>query len=121
MFADTLTIAFNGSDRVLTRVNFDNFTSQYRYRATNLTIDMAIRHNERLEKGKSVKTDRHNVEFILTTYTDVDGVLTPKTHKAFFVIELPASDGAAEVLDMSAALIAMLSDANVTKLVNWES
>lgn len=71
MFANTLTVKIGtDADRVLTRVNQDNYGSVYRL-ATDLEItELYIRNSVANEKG--FPTDRHNAELRHTVYaTDV--------------------------------------------------
>lgn len=119
MFDNTITMTIDGSARILTRVNQDKFASSYRYRSPDLGLDLNIRHQDRLVPGQTVRTDRHNVELVATTYPVG---LSPVTRKAYIVIENLNNADPTAVDDLPVALAAgFMTVAQVARLVNWES
>lgn len=124
MFDNTITLHVNGSDRVLTRVNQDKFSSNYRYRNAAINLDLTIRHSDRPVQGKvGIRMERHNVEVTVTEFATVDGVLVASTSKAYFVFECETGHPTGGITD---ALLAMNAEfavdtAALLRLVNWES
>jgi hypothetical protein len=60
MLANTLTVTINSVAKVLTRVNQDNFSSQYQLVTATESLILKIRNTT--EKQSSYSYDRHNVE-----------------------------------------------------------
>lgn len=66
MFANTLDIHLDGNLEgtpvTLKRVNQDNYGSEYRYRGTDESVKLLIRHSEeKPSKGSLQKVLRHNI------------------------------------------------------------
>jgi len=77
MFANTLTLTVNGTPRTLTRVNQDNYGSEYKVKNSVEAISMKIRHSTDNQGGR--RFARHNVyvEWVLYgTPTSVEQVYT---------------------------------------------
>lgn len=60
MLANTLTVTINSVAKVLTRVNQDNFSSQYQLVSATEKLVLKIRNST--EKSAGYIYDRHNVE-----------------------------------------------------------
>ncbi len=76
MFANTLTITINGVAKTLTRVNQDNYGSEYVLKTS--TDKMTLRFRNSVEKG-SPSYDRHNMFFehiVYATTTTIEKVYT---------------------------------------------
>lgn len=123
MFDNTITLAaLFGADRVLTRVNQDKFASTYRYRSSDVGVDINIRHTTRLDKGATVNTDRHNVEIILTHYVVSGTVTTPHIFKMYAVFENEANADVNTVSYLGNILATQFLDSgHIGRLVSWES
>lgn len=64
MFANTITITIaTGQDRILNRVNQDNFGSEYTYSDAVEAISMKIRHSTDNVDSDGLTMKRHNVFF----------------------------------------------------------
>jgi uncharacterized linocin/CFP29 family protein len=59
MLANTLTLTINSVAKVLTRINQDNFGSEYRLISASERIILKIRHSS--TTSANVKFDQHNV------------------------------------------------------------
>jgi len=59
MLANTLTLTVNSVAKVLTRINQDNYGSEYRLTSASERITLKIRHTSPTSGG--VKFDQHNV------------------------------------------------------------
>lgn len=125
MFDNSFTFSIGGSNRVLTRVNQDKFSSLYRYRSAAMNIDLAIRHTDRPTPGKAggAKTERHNVEMTITKFTVVDGVTISNVYKAYFVMELETGTDDEPARQGMARLAETFIDATgvMARLIQWES
>lgn len=121
MFADTITITINSVAKVLTRVNQDKYSSEYRLRGTTDEFKLLIRNTSYVNKTNGGKiVDRHNVELTQMVYP-VAPATASTVRKAYFVFENENSDGITEPVKFNAGLVGFATEANITKLVNWES
>lgn len=66
MFANTLTLTINAVAKVLTRVNQDNYGSEYQFKDSVEKIVMKIRHS--VETNNGLPVNRHNVFVEQTVY-----------------------------------------------------
>lgn len=121
MFADTITITINAEAKVLTRVNQDKYSSEYRLRGVDSEFKLLIRNTSYVDKTLGGKTiDRHNVELTQIVYP-VAPATVPTRRKAYLVFENENSDGVIAPTKFDLGLVAFATEANITKLVNWES
>lgn len=119
MLGDTLTITHNSVSKVLSKINQDNFSTIYQLRSATEEFRCQVRHTVESAKQGAVPFDRHNIEFTHTTYATA--TVPAIVNVASFVIRTRAgTDPGAPLLDAK-ALVGWLSDANVTKLIAWES
>lgn len=78
MFTNTLTLTINAVARTLTRINQDNYGSEYTYSDAVEEISMKIRHsNESSSKGLPI-VKRHNVFLERTVFA------TPTVSEKYF-------------------------------------
>jgi hypothetical protein len=80
MFANTLTLTVNSVAKVLTRVNQDNYGSEYRLKSAAESYVLKIRHSTQLSGG--VTFDVHNVlveHRVFATSTDLEKIMTVST------------------------------------------
>ena len=83
MFANTITITIaTGQDRILNRVNQDNFGSEYQYSDANEAISMKIRHSTDGVDGDGVTMKRHNVFFERIVFPTVTTLLKKESYTA---------------------------------------
>lgn len=61
MLANTLTLTIAGMAKTLTRVNQDNYGSEYRLTTATERITLKIRHTSNGKSGTSTYFDQHNV------------------------------------------------------------
>lgn len=61
MLANTLTLTIASVAKILTRVNQDNYGSEYRLTTATERIVLKIRHSSSGKKGSSTYFDQHNV------------------------------------------------------------
>jgi ADP-ribosylglycohydrolase len=120
MFSDTLTVTINGAAKVLTRINQDQYSSEYRLRETLGEYTLRLRNTAYTDKTRAIRVDRHNVELIHTLYpTGASSVATIR--KAYFVFENDLTDTVVDPVKHGVGVCSFLSEANLTKMVNWES
>jgi hypothetical protein len=77
MLANTLTVTINAVAKVLTRVNQDNFSSQYQLVSATESLILKIRHTT--EKSGGYSYTRHNVELSWLIFA------TPTTFEQHYV------------------------------------
>lgn len=120
MFSDVLVITIDGVDKSLTRINQDGYSSEYLLREDTGEFSLRIRNTSYIRKDTGIKVDRHNVELVNLVYpaSAADPVIT---RKAYMVFENERGDPLTDVEDFTAGMVAFLSNANILKMLNWES
>lgn len=125
MFGDTITLPLSSGNVTLVKVDGSKpYSCEYRYGTATEQYRVLVRHS----KTKSVSDgrggllaprDRHNVEVLHTIFaTDVAGEIVRKT---YVVIEVGSSDPSAILMDGLADWLIATSNAQLIKLLNWES
>lgn len=84
MFGDTISMTFDGASITLTKINQDNYSSEYLKRDSEESFRLRIRHTSSSKAGAE-KRDRHNVELVHTVYADGD--VPEREDKAYFVMD----------------------------------
>jgi len=120
MFADTITLSINSVNKVLNRVNQDNYSSEYLLKETDGEFRMRLRNSSYVDKARGVKVDRHNVEVIHTVYP-VSPATTPIIRKTYSVFENDVGDTLTTVVKEVKGTVDFHSETNIGKLLNWES
>lgn len=121
MFTDTLTVTINAVAKVMVRVNQDGYSSEYRLKETDGEFRLRLRNSTYVDKARGSKAvNRHNVELIHTLYP-VAPAIYPTIRKTYTVFEDDAGDTLATCAKEVVGLLAFQTEANVTKLQNWES
>jgi hypothetical protein len=123
MFADPTTVTIDGNAKALVRINQDQYSSEYLLRSTTDEFRLRIRNTSFLDRKRNVTIDRHNVELIQTIFPVAPATLST-VRKAYIVLENQQGDTLADPVKMAAGLYAWLTastNANLTKLVNFES
>lgn len=121
MFADTITITINANAKVLNRINQDGYSSEYFLREATGEFRLRLRNTSYTDKTRSgLKVDRHNVELVQTLYPAVP-TDPSKIRKWYTVFENDNGDTIVDPAKFVVGGAAFLTEANVTKLLNWES
>jgi hypothetical protein len=119
MFANTLTITIDGVANVLTRVNQDNYGSEYIKKDGTQLLKLLFRNSvEAASNGSAETTDRHNMFFEHTVFA------TPTASEKYYTMTATmrsrkTSDPA--WLDKVAAGFITLLSAQKTGLISGES
>lgn len=120
-FPETITITINAVAKVLTRVRNDDYGSEYRLRNANVDeFRMFIKNSSYTDKVTKAIVDRHSVE-LTHTVLPVAPATTPVVRKSYLVLENQAQDTVIDPTKFTAGFVAFFTEANVTKLVNFES
>lgn len=125
MFGNSIALTKNGSAwNTVSRIGDagDN-GSRYYYRAADADITFTIRHSNYTVNDKSNRkgmvVDRHNVELLFRQFGT--GTTPDFVQKAYIVFENDRGDSLTAPQDVVGALQEFLTDANVLKLLTWES
>lgn len=118
MLGDTLTVTINAVAKVLTKVNQDKYSAEYRLRETDGVFTANVRHTS-YTNGNGQLIDRHNVELIHDYYAVAPAA--PVQHKVYQTFELPRSDTSVNPQNMVVGFSALFVSAFVGKLINYES
>lgn len=117
MLGSTFVLGLASGSKTLPLINQDNFSATYQLRESLTSYAVNVRHSTVSRAG--VMYDRHNVEVNITTFAT--STVPESYHKAYLVIELLPGDVNVEPFDALADWAIATSDANITKLYNWES
>ena len=121
MFSDTITITINSVAKVMTRINQDGYSSEYFLRETDGEFRLRLRNSKYSDKTRAgVVVDRHNVELVHMVYA-VAPAVQPTIRKAYSVFENDRGDTLTASAKFAAGTYAFNTEANITKLLNWES
>jgi hypothetical protein len=120
MFADPQHITVDGNDIVLTKINQDQYSSEYLLRTSIDEFRLRIRNTSYLNKTTGRNTDRHNVEFTWTVFP-----VAPETksiiRKTYLVVENAQGDSLDDPVNAALGLFGWATNTNLTKLANFES
>lgn len=120
MFADTLTITINSVAKVLTRVNQDGYSSEYLLREATGEFRLRLRNTSYTDKSRAVVVHRHNIELTETIYPTAPATVNT-IRKYYSVLENDATNLVTDDAKFAAGVTAFQTEANFTKLLNWES
>lgn len=119
MLGDTITITRNAVANVLSKINQDNYSSSYLLRTATEEFRVNVRHATETAKAGVVPFERHNIEYIHTTFaTATVGELE---ERIAHTVRCRRAADPADALKSAKALVGYLTDANLTKLIAWES
>jgi hypothetical protein len=121
MFSDTLAITINAVAKNLVRVNQDGYSSEYRLRETLGEYSLRLRNTTYADKSRGgVLMDRHTAELVHTVYPVAPSTVST-VRKFYSVLENQKTDDLVSPVKHAAGLVAFLTEANLTKLTNFES
>lgn len=112
----TLTIKVNGVDKVLKRINQDNYATRYHLHEATQEFTANVRHNR--EKRNGIQYDVHNVELIQEVFATIT---TPSyVRTVWTTIRNTKNDDWAAIGYMAVALADLTKVAgNVDDLLSW--
>jgi thermostable 8-oxoguanine DNA glycosylase len=120
-FPDTVTITINAQAKVLTKVKSDDYSSEYRLRTAGVDeLRMLIRNTSYKDKSSGRMVDRHAVELTQTLVPVAPSEIST-VRKSYLVLENQQLDSIVEPTKFTAGLVAFFTEANITKLINFES
>jgi hypothetical protein len=117
MLGSSFVLGLASGSKTLPLINSDQYSAEYYLRESAVSYRVRVRHSNAVRDG--VTYDRHNVEAVKTTFATST---TPEIkHTAYFVLELTPSDTTVEVMDALADWAIASTNANLVKLLGWES
>lgn len=122
-FADPASITINGVPKALVKINQDGYSSEYRLRNALDEYTLNIRNTSYTDKKRGVAIDRHNIELVHTVFPVAPSTLST-VRKVYTVIENQQGDTLTDPTFVASGLYAFLtasSNANITKMLNFES
>jgi hypothetical protein len=121
MFTDTITITINAIAKVLNRVNQDSYGSEYYLRETASAFRLKLRNSSYKDKTRGgIGVDRHNIELTETVFPVAPATI-PTVRKYYSVLENDQADTVVSSAKFAAGVSGFQTEANFTKLLNWES
>jgi len=118
MLADSLVMVFGGGNKTLVRVSPDGNGSLFRFRSATELYTLRVRHSATKATADKPSYERHNVEFIMTTFAA--GAVPESYRKVYVVIEQLASDSNVTVVDALAEWLRNTANANTIKVIGGE-
>lgn len=120
-FSDTLTITINTVAKTLIRIKDDGYSSEYRLRNANVEeFRLFIRNTSYQDKLTKRTVDRHSVELQHVIFPVAPAEI-PTVRKVYTVLENQNVDTIVDPVKFAAGFTGFLTEANLTKLVNYES
>jgi len=120
-FPDTITITINAVPKILLRIRDDAYSSEYRLRNANVDeFKMFIRNTSYTDKATKRIVERHAVE-LTHTVLPVAPSEVPTVRKVYTVLENQTVDTVIDPAKFATGFVAFLTEANFTKLINFES
>lgn len=121
MFTDTITITINAVAKVLNRVNQDGYGSEYFLRDTLGSFRLKLRNSSYSDKTRGgLKVDRHNIELVEIVFPVAPATIST-VRKYYSVLENDQTDSVVSSAKFAAGVTGFQTEANFTKLLNWES
>lgn len=120
MFSDTITITINAVPKILVRVNQDQYSSEYLLKSATDCFRLRLRNTSYTDKTRGgQKVDRHTAELIQEVFAVAPA--PSLIRKTYTVFENDTNDTVVDPAKFVVGKLAFLTEANVTKLLNWES
>lgn len=120
-FPETITITINAVAKVLNRIRDVDYGSEYRFRNANVeSFKLLIKNSTYVDKTTKRSVDRHSVE-LTHTVNPVSPETIPTIRKSYLVLENQQVDTIVDPTKFALGLIGFMTEANITKLVNFES
>lgn len=120
MLGNTLTLPQVGGDKVLIKINQDQYSSEYLLRESLGEYRAKIRHTKvGPTAARPYEADRHNFEVVHVVFAAGD--VAQYERKFYFVMESKPGDTATNLADAVADLMILTSNAFLTALNGWES
>lgn len=117
--ANTVTISVNEVDKVLVKINQDNFSSQYYLRESGAEFTLNVRHSREAVLPDGSRFDRHNVELIHTVFATET---TPEFSRvSYAVFRNKRNDNYDEVVLSMEPLTLLLNSATIEELLAWKN
>lgn len=119
-FGSTLTLVINGGNKVLNRINQDNYGSEYFLRGTTDEYRVKIRHSKEAAQKDGTVNDRHNVEITHTIYATSS---TKQVVRQFYLVgRVPQDDDLTNAGYLFAGVVDYLDNATVqSDVLTWQS
>lgn len=120
MLANTLTLTINSVAKVLTRINQDNYGSEYRLKSATEVLTLQIRNSTEKATVKSPSViDRHNMFFEHTVYA-VPGTSPEYYYSMSAVMRMNSSSDPAQLGHIVPAFNTLLN-AQAAAIIGGES
>lgn len=118
-FGATVTVSYGGANKVLQRINQDNYGSEYYLREATIDYRMKIRHSKESPSAlTSTGFDRHNVELTVTLLPTPTAPAVVR--QAYAVLRNGFADDFTEVAKTDKALSDFISSGTViADLLSW--
>lgn len=117
MLGSTYVLGLASGNKTLPLINQDGYSTEYYLRESLQSYRVRVTHNNVTRDG--VVYDRHFVEGTITVFAT--STVAEYYRKAYFVMEQLSSDSNVELMDALSDWAIATSNANLTKVLGWES
>jgi len=119
MLADPFVLPHADGNVSCVKINNDAYSSEYSYRSATQQVRVKVRHSQTKGTAETPSKDRHNVEVVQTIFATAEAAEVSR--KVYIVIEQAPNDTDVKLTDALADWLIATANANVSKLLNWES
>lgn len=118
--SNTLTLSVNAVNKVLKRINQDQYSTQYYLHEALEEFTVNIRHSKESPQKDGTVYDRHNVELIHTVFATVSA--PARTRVTYVVSRNTRDDDYTQVgYDIAAVADLIKASGNIPDLLAWVS
>lgn len=119
MLGETLTLSIDGTNKVLSRINEENFSATYLLLTPTEEFTVVIKHAKDKPRMGEMPRDRHNVRLVHTVFAVAPAL--PVVREISTTIVGPRADDKTALAKEVVGMGAYLSLATTTKILGWES
>lgn len=119
MLGDTITITVNSVAKALSKINQDQYASEYFLKEAGGEFRLKVRHSKDKVTAGAQPRDRHVITFTETVYATSTTPVVARQSSVTIVGNY--NDAAVNQQYDTSGLLGYLTAANITKLINWES
>ena len=119
MLGDTITITRNAVPKALSKINQDQYSSEYFLKEALAEFRLKVRHTKDKVAAGAMPRDRHVITFTETVYPTLTSAAVVRQSSVTLVGSY--SDNSEEQVYDASGLLSYCTTGTLTKLINWES
>jgi hypothetical protein len=119
MLGESIALTHNSVSKSVSRINNDLYSGEYLLRTATEELLLTTKHIKESPRKGELPFERHLIELKVTTFATL--TVAETTHVVTFTVRTRRGSDPADALKAAKALLGWTTDANVTKLIAWES